>query len=412
MKEIYWIFRVYACTAFLLAFATAAHAQDDSASNDVYLETMRLIANGQKQEASDNLARIIRDEPEHAGAWLDLALLQCEMGHTEEAERLFAGIVTRFQPPPVILEIIAQRRAQGCAGGSPAGRLSLMLGRGFDDNVNQGASMPNFAIGTGSSRIELQLLPEYLPKRDQFTVLSAEYARTLNAHGTTGFVQFQTRNNDELTQYNAALVSIGAEHPWHIGNWRMRSAGMLAALTLGGALYQKQSHLQVLISPPLPLPESLRFDLSAGVTGVAYPTLSNFNANTWEMRGLLNYSTQRAQVQATVGYSYDHASAARPGGDRQGWCAGIQGNTRITQNIVGKLGWNRQTWRGESAYSPGLIDHARNQAIDVASGGLIIPVAERQAVHIELRHVKDKENVSFFQYDNRQLLVSWQWRDF
>jgi len=412
MKKIYWILWRYVCAALQMALAAAAYAQDDSTSQDVYLETMRLIANGQKQEASEALARIIRDEPEHAGAWLDLAILQCEMGHTEEAERLFSGIVDRFQPPPVILEIIAQQRAQGCADRQPAGRVSLTLGRGFDGNVNQGASTPYFSLGAGITRIELQLLPEYMPKRDQFTVLSAEYARNLNAYGTTGFVQFQTRRNDELTQYDVALVSVGVEHPWHAGDWRMRSAGMLAALSLGGALYQKQSHLQVQVSPPLTLPESLRFDLSAGVASVAYPTLPNFDANTWEMRGRLNYGTQQAQVQATAGYSIDRASAARPGGDRRGWSAGIQGNARVTNDVFGELGWNRQTWRGESAYSPGLIDQTRNQEIDVLRGGLIIPVAERQAVHIELRQVRNRENVSIFQYDNRQLLVSWQWRDF
>lgn len=401
------------CAALLMAVAASACAQDDSSSQDVYLETMRLIANGQKQEASDALARIIRDEPAHAGAWLDLAILQCEMGHAEEAERLFAGIVARFQPPPAILEVIAQRRALGCAGVQPVGRVSLVLGRGFDDNVNQGASTPYFAIGAGSTRIELQLLPEYLPKRDQFTILSAEYARNLNARGTTGFVQFQARSNDVLSRYDAALVSVGAEHPWHAGDWRIRGAGMLSALSLGGVLYQKQSHLQVLISPPLPLPENLRFDLSAGVTGIAYPTLSNFDANLWEMRGLLNYGTQQTQVQATAGYSSDRASsAARPGGDRRGWSAGIRGSTRVISNVFGELGWSHQIWRSESAYSPGLINQTRNQAIDVLHGGLIIPVAARQAVRIDLRQVQNRENISIFQYDNRQLLVSWLWRDF
>lgn len=392
--------------AVLLMAMPATHAQQD-----VYLEAMRLIANGQKQDASEALTRMIQQEPEHAGAWLDLAILQCELGRAEEAERLFAEIVARFQPPPGILEVIAQRRAQGCDGWQPASRTSLMLGRGADNNVNQGASTSYFTLGSGNARLELQLLPEYLPKSDWFTVLSAEHARDLSAAGTMGFVQFQARQNDALSRYNTTVIAAGAEHPWRTGNWNIRGGAVFSVLGLGDRLYQKQYQLQARISPPLPLPENLQFSVSAGVAHVAYPTLANFDANIWEMRGLLNYRTQQTQAQASLGYSSDRASAARPGGDRQGWMAGMQGQTRITDKVFGELGWSRQTWRSESAYSPGLIDQPRNQATDILRGGLIIPVAARQAVRIELRDVRNKENISLFQYNNRLLLLSWQWHD-
>lgn len=404
--------RLCAGATLMMAAATVAYAQGDPTGQDVYLEAMRLIANGQKQDASDALTRMIQQEPEHAGAWLDLAILQCEMGRAEEAERLFAEIVARFQPPPGILEIIARRRAQGCDGWQPASRSSLMLGRGADNNVNQGASTSYFTLGSGNSRLELQLLPEYLPKSDWFTILSAEYARDLSAAGTMGFVQFQARQNDALARYNTTVIAAGAEHPWRIGDWNIRGGAVLSALSLGGRLYQKQHQLQARIAPPLALPGNLQFSLSAGVAHVAYPTLANLDANIWEMRGLLNYRTQQAQAQASLGYSSDRASAARPGGDRRGWMAGMQGQTRITDEVFGELGWSRQTWRSESAYSPGLIDQSRNQTTDILRAGLTIPVAARQAVRIEWRDVRNKENISLFQYNNRLLLLSWQWHGF
>lgn len=88
--------RLCAGATLMMAAATVAYAQGDPTGQDAYLEAMRLIANGQKQDASDALTRMIQQEPEHAGAWLDLAILQCEMGRAEEAERLFAEIVARF----------------------------------------------------------------------------------------------------------------------------------------------------------------------------------------------------------------------------------------------------------------------------------------------------------------------------
>ncbi len=401
------------CAVLTLSLAVTARAQDDTAGAAVYQETVRLIANGQQMEASDALRRIVRDYPEHAGAWLDLAILRCKMGYAEEAERLFAELAVRFELPPAIQEVIARQHVQGCsAPPPPAGRLSMTLGRGYDSNVNLGAITPFLTIGSGSSLIELQLLPEYLPKRDNFTVFSADYARDLNADGTTGVAQLQVRKNDVQSQYDAALVAVGVEQRWHAGDWRLRGAANLAVLSLGGALYQQLGHLNLLVSPPLHLPEGMRLDLSGGVTRIAYPTQPDYDATVREMRGLLNYKTEQVQVQMTAAYYFDRALSVRPGGDRHGWSTGIQGNSRVVGDVFGELGWNRLTWRSESAYSPGLIDQARYQITDVFRAALIIPVAAHQAVSIELRQVRDRENISIFQYDDRQVLVNWLWRDF
>jgi hypothetical protein len=48
----------------------------------------------------------------------------------------------------------------------------------------------------------------------------------------------------------------------------------------------------------------------------------------------------------------------------------------------------------------------------VFRGGLSIPLAPKQALNIEWRHVRNDENISIFQYNSSQLQVSWQWRDF
>lgn len=80
--------------------------------------------------------------------------------------------------------------------------------------------------------------------------------------------------------------------------------------------------------------------------------------------------------------------------------------------VFGELGWIRQTWTGESIYSPGLIDQVRNQTTDILRGRLIIAVAPRHALHIELRQVINHENIWVFQYDSRLAQVSWQWLNF
>ncbi|WP_292938403.1 tetratricopeptide repeat protein [Noviherbaspirillum sp.] len=381
------------------------------AQQELYMDALHSIAEGRPDDATDVLTRMIEQEPQHAGAWLDLAIIQCELGNAAEAERLFRIIEDRFSPPPGIQEVIAAHRAKGCHGWQARSQWSLMLGRGIDSNVNQGASSPNFSIGSGSSRVDLQLLPEYLPQHDQYTLLSAEYSRNLNKNGTVGFVQLRSRENDSLTRYNTTSLRFGIEHPWRIGDWGVRATGAAGFLTLGNQLYQKQGQIQVRVAPPLQLPDHFRFNVLTGLTRVQYATLANYDSNTIETGGLLAYQDNKTQVEASAGYLTDRGGTARLGGDRTGWFASIQGNVRVGNNLTGELGWSHQHWLSTSAYSPGLIDQIRRQDTELLRAALVVPIKPQHSLHIELRQVRNNENISIFQYNSQLLQVSWQWQN-
>ncbi|HJV84304.1 MAG TPA: tetratricopeptide repeat protein [Noviherbaspirillum sp.] len=379
------------------------------AQQDLYMDAMHSIAEGRPDEASDALMRMIEQEPQHAGAWLDLAIIQCELGHAVEAERLFQIIEERFAPPPGIREVIAAHRAKGCKGWEARNQWSLALGRGVDSNVNQGASSPNFSIGSGSSRIDLQLAPEYLPQHDQYTLLAAEYSRDLAQDGSVGFVQLRSRVNDSLTRYNTTALRFGLEHPWRMGDWGLRTTGALGFLTLGNQLYQKQGQLQLRVAPPLSLPEHFRFNALTGLTRVQYDTLANYDSNTIEAGGILMYQDSKTRVEASAGYLTDRGAAARLGGNRSGWYAGIQGNVRLGHDMTGELGWSQQHWLSTTPYSPGLIDQIRRQDTQLLRAALIVPIKPQHSLQIEVRQVRNNENISIFQYNSQLLQVSWQW---
>lgn len=395
-----------------VAGAWPAHAEKTGEQQDLYLDAMQAIAEGRKSDASATLTRMIEKEPQHAGAWLDLALIQCQLGHADEAERLFSAIETRFAPPPGILEVIAKQRVAGCVGLPTPGHWTLMLGRGTDQNVNQGASNPNYTIGHGDAQQELELGVEYLRKKDQYTVLSGEYLHEIGSNGLIGFMQFQGRHNDRLKDFNTASLFAGLEQPWSLGDWRLRGTGLFGIVSLGGKLYQRQSQLQARLIPPLPLPSSLQFQVLAGLTHFQYLRLSNFDSNTVEVRGQLNYQGKDTQAQLAVAYLSDHAVAARPSGNRNGWLASAQVRRHIFGDVTGELAWSRQTWHSQFDYLPGFIDEKRHQATQVWRATLSAPLGNKQTLNIDLRQVRNKENISFFQYNNRQLQVSWQWQGF
>ena len=394
---------------------------DDDAQNaaaqavqlDLYQEAMQSIAEGRQLEASRTLAKMIAQGPANAGEWLDLGMLQCALGNREEAEQIFQNIERRFDPPKGIRDIIDQQRIQGCYVWQAHSQWALTVARGFDRNVNQGASNPLYTIGDGAggSGGTLELLPEYLPQADRYSVISADYLRDLDQNGTLGFMQLYVRHNDALSRYNTISLYGGAERAWRFKRWQVRATGALGALSLGGQLYQKQVQLQGRVTPPLTLPKGMEWTLMGGLTHMSYQTLSNFDANISELRNTLSYRADAYQTQLSVGWQNDHAVSSRPGGDRQGASAGVFVHGKLWRQFEGELDWTLQRWNGASAYSPGVIDVVRRQDTRALRAALLYPVSANSTVQLEWRQVHNRENISIFQYDNRQLQLSWRWQD-
>ncbi|WP_426177110.1 tetratricopeptide repeat protein [Massilia sp. TWR1-2-2] len=399
--------------AALAMLAAACRAQDGAAAppaqlDELYRAAMQSIAEGRKGDASEALMRVVDIEPKHAGAWLDLALIQCGLGHSDEAERLFAAIETRFNPPSGILEVIAEARDSGCSRWNPTSSSSLTLGRGYDRNVNQGASNPNFVVNSDGIPIERQLLAEFLPQADRYSVLSGEYMRDATANGTVGFAQMQFRHNDHLSRYNSGALFAGVETPWRFGRWTLRTTALLGAVSLGGQFYQRHAQAQARFGPPLSLPAGMQLTVLAGINHTEYLTLTNFDANTVELRPQLTWRGAAGTLSASAGYLRDMGQPARPGGDRRGLMANVVGRRSLAYGMTGELALTRQQWIGSSAYLPGLIEQTRQQDTSIVRANLSYPISKRQLLQLEVRAVRNRENISIFQYNNRQVQLSWQ----
>jgi hypothetical protein len=376
----------------------------------LYQQALQSLAEGRKGDASQQMSRLVKMVPQHAGAWLDLALIQCSLGQADEAERLFANVETRFNPAREILELIAEARDTGCMAWAPSSSGTISVSRGIDDNVNQGASNSSFIIEGPDGSVELPLLDDFLPKRDGYTQMSADYVRDLTANGTLGFLQFQGRRYDSMRHYDTASLYAGIESPWRFGRWLVRTTGALGVSGMGGHLYQRQAQAQLRVTPPLPLPPRTQLHLIGAATHIDYATLDTFNSDMFELRALLSHYTGSFSANATVGLMSDRARADRPGENRHGNYVSLTLRQPIGLKTVAELAYTRQTWDSASAYSPELlIDQVRAQRTQVLRASLTYPIAKRQNVVLEARAVRNRENISIFQYNNRQIQLSWQW---
>ena len=393
-----------------LAKSTTTTAAPLTEEELLYQQALQSLADGRKNDASEQMTRLIGMVPRHAGAWLDLALIQCSLGQTDEAERLFANVETRFSPAREILELIAEARDTGCVAWTPTSTGAISLTRGVDDNVNQGASNSSFIIEGPDGQIELPLLDDFLPKRDQYTQLGADYVRDITANGTLGFVQLQARRYDRMRDYDTAALYGGLESAWRFGGWLVRGTGSLGMSGMGGHLYQRQAQAQLRVTPPLPLPPRTQLHLIGAATHTDYATLDTFNSDMFEARALLSHHTGSFSVNATAGLLSDRARANRPGGNRHGNYLSVNLRQPLGWGTTAELAWTRQSWDSASAYSPELlIDQVRAQRTQVLRASLTYQIAKRQNVVLEARAVRNRENISIFQYNNKQFQLSWQW---
>lgn len=399
-------FALIVCALALLAGPTA-RAQSEAPVDPVqqlYQEALLSIAEGRKNDANNALQRVIEQEPLHAGAWLDLALIQCALGRREEAETMFRTIEERFKPPQGILDLINDARKEGCSQWTPLSQYSITVSRGIDQNVNQGSSR-EIPVSEG-----YDLSPEFRPQHDQYSVISADYARDLTPNGTLGFAQVQQRRNDSLRQYDSAAVLFGVETPWRYKRWTLRTTALAGYVTLGSQFYQRQYQVQARLGPPLTLPYRVEFHLLGSINRLSYVTLENFNSTTFEVRPQFSRRTADGVISASAGLLTDHASGDRPGGDRHGASASLQWRRQYAWGLNTELAYNGVHWRSSTEYAPGVINEVRDQTTHTLRATFSYPVAKNHSVQLELRAVKNQENIPVFQYNNRQMQLSWQWQ--
>jgi hypothetical protein len=394
----------------LLASQAFANPPPAQASPDLYRQAMLAITEGRLADAEKALVTLSEESPRHAGAWMDLAMLSCAVGNATSAEALFVEIERRYDPLRPILDVIASQRALGCLGWQPAQVVQLRLGRGFESNVNQGARSLNFSIAGVNSQTDLMLLPEFLPQSDQFTNFSADVTRQLSPNGTTGVLRFQSKSYDRLSKYDTNSLFVSLERPWQWGDWGLRTAGTSALMTLGSQVYLKQNQLQLTLLPPLPLPGNWKFGVTESLSFISHPTLTAYDARWWETRGTLTYRGDASLWQASASAVQDSGAGQRPGGDRAGIFANLQGRFSLGRDVRGELSWQRQHWLGERAYFPGLIGDRRIQKTQVLRAAAVFPLSEQQAIAVEYRNTRNDENISIFNYRDQVLQLSWQWQ--
>lgn len=387
----------------------------DQRAADQYLEALKAINEKRHADAKVLLEKLIESQPQHAGALLDLAIMQCTLGNKQEAERLFTFLINRFAPPPAILEIIEIHRKTECVVKAPAVATNLVIEKGYDTNANQGASNSIFTIDDFGTPVNLQLLPEYLPKPDHYLSASLDLSREFGSGDGNVFLQLRGRQYNKLNNLNSAGIATGVERQFRQGNWTISPAANVSVMSLANALYQKQMSMRLKLTMPEKPDAWMKYSIATAVSRVLYPTIKNFDGSTFELRAIAAKQTDQYFLSMSAAIMRDLGNDARLGGDRHGWSISsfLRSSTPLqilNKKLFVEIGLQHLDWQSKKIYLSGLIDVKKHQSNSIVRATLGLPVTESSSIQLEYRRVLNHENISFLSFESRQIQLSWQWQ--
>lgn len=400
---------LYLTAAFFIA-APAAYAAEPI-QEDEYRAAMHALAEGRESDARDALNRLREKKLDSPGDWLDLAILHCSLGDLDIAEKLFSDIETRFSPPDAILELIALQRATRCKAMTARSKTKLQVSRGYDSNANQGVRNPNFSIGSGMNRVDLTVLPPFQPIPDHYSGVSLDYRRKqISGQGYESFFKFRMRNYDALSRLDTAALITGIEKIWQAEDWRFKGTAAAGLTTLAGKPYMYQTQLQVNTLPPPLVRNDWRLVAGGGVSRLHYPNFSTSDGYIFESWVGLRNREEKLEWQINGGVMHDRAVKTRPGGNRSGFFGGFSIQFILTGEIEAEIAWQQQRWLSDGIHAPGLVNSRRDQETRLFSAAVSVPVTKRSFFVTEMQTVKNRENISIFEYEGRSIQLSWQYR--
>jgi hypothetical protein len=385
-------------------------------ANGLYEQALDAIAMGDTVTTALLLEQLTLQQPNDAGAWLDMAMLYCGAGYTAQALALFDAIEARFAPPPGIVELMKLQRANGCRGGAAHGSAwsamswGAQLGRGYESNVNQGVRDLNVTLNGAAGPLHLQLTPDYAPRGDGFTALGLDASWPVGPFGAHTWLQWQGQLFDQQHSFDVGAWQLGVTQPWHSRGWRGQLQANANWLDLGGARYQQAAGVRASAGPVAGLPPGWQADVSVGWRDVHYKTVQDFDARWVDVRSAVGYTAAAWALQGSAGWQRDVALATRPGGDRQGWSAEVLARWALQWGGVAELGGTVQNWLDNSPYAVGLIDQQRVQRSRSLRAALVWPAGLQGQWVLEARQVRSIDNIALFGYDALSLQLGYQWR--
>ena len=397
--------------AVLLMSSSSAVAADETDMEAV----TRAIIGGDIPAALKMLRRMEQTAPENAGGLLDVAMLYCEAGQSDDAERVFQLLETNYAPPPAIQQLIDYTRQIGCARPPPR-RLTLNYGisAGYTDNVNAGPSSSTIRLPDAAPVRELTLLPSYLARADAFIGLEAagEFQLPSNQELTLiGGLRARQYLSEPQFNYQQLLAGVSGRQVIRDRAWDGVLAG--SALMLGGHLYETALNAQAGFWGEAierqGKPARNGVDVLASV--LQYPQNRSYDAMLLELRGKSQWQLRDdTSALAAAGLVADTSLRDRVGGYRTGVMFSLRTETRLSEARQLNIHLQQYMLNDANIYNETLFgDLKRTPTTGFLSIRLQQKLNLQDSVYIQLTRNWRDDAIPLFRMSSTVLLLGYQW---
>jgi Tetratricopeptide repeat len=399
------------CGVLLFTSGATFAASDESEMEAV----TRAIIGGDLSTALKMLRRMEQTAPENAGGLLDVAMLYCEAGQSDDAERVFQLLETKYAPPPAIQQLIDYTRQLGCARPPPR-RWSVNYGisTGYTDNVNAGPSQSTIRLPDAAPVRELTLLPSYLARSDTFIGLDAAGEVELGGDKAVtliGGLRARQYMSESQFSYQQLLAGVSARQLIGQQMWDGLLAG--SALMLGGHLYETALNAQAGFWGEATERQGrpVRFGVDVLASVLQYPQNPSYDAMLLELRGKSQWRLRDdTSALGAAGLVADLSRRDRIGGDRAGLMFSIRTETRLNDARQLNLHLQQYMLNDATIYNETLFGDLKRSP---TSGFFSVRVQQklnlRDSVYIQITRNWRDDTIPLFMMSSTVLLVGYQW---
>ena len=377
---------------------------------DYMLGVLALQA-GRPDVALTALERVVLHRPEHAGAWVDLAIAHQRLGDAESARAILMFVQKTFDPPPALqVQLDTALRDLRHATRGSGWQLEIGAQAGYVQNANSGLSLGSITLTQGGVAVPVELDPSQQARGDRVVQYRAGAYRIWRHPGgatSEAFAALRSRQFDEESDFDFTDAGVGVQHTRPLGGaWAGFSGVSLRHLRLGSSSLANFRSLQGGLrrglgacSATLRLEYELRDYLAAGYVPADIPWVG----------GGLDCVHGRLEVGISLRSGLDQPDEARAGGATR--------RNELTAYARRPLPWG---WTGEATlfaarnadrqgYSPLLEDGARR---DVERLGYRVSLSRplggqsaRWILQMDYERVADRSNLPLFNLDDGVLLL-------
>lgn len=395
-------------------------AQPDAGMQDVINDDLEAQANaemaaGHAQQALELLDELVARDPRRAGALLEAALLQCQLGERDLTRQTLARIESSYKVPPAIEKLIQVYKTNTCVPSARKPQLIASVRAGVTSNANFGPSDPNVTFADTAPLHALILAPSSLAHSDQFLESSLQGELPVRfVPGLTLFAGLTQRQYRDLHDYDQRIASIGAAHQYTFGHGTIENQAAADVFWLGSRLYQSDVSWHTgYWTPPAAFRSSLaRAGVDFTATYTSYPGNSLYNGVRFELRAAMQARIgARTTVQLFAGPVWEAPSGSRPGAARHGYTAWLALDYDVGRYGQFEAVLQRRTLIDSTAYDPVFFGSTiQNQTMQAVSLQYAYPLTQHWSLYARFLAQRISDSIEPFSYSVREGSVGVSWK--